>query len=1046
MDRWKRGASVSTPDKKRGKLSSVPEKNPTEQLNENPKFKGAMVAAELEKTGHGLGIDPNLMVGPLYVPQTTNSDRIKEQLGDITEKLHKTLYSFDEFEDFQHEDPVVDMMRKQIGKVDDKDMRSNLATFMDQYEDMSFQVTAANRDRDDMLMQLADWFTTDHVDLDDIKTSVDDSEEEFMKQSYFSTMTNFEKLKKLQNQIMSATQEGRPTRQLQQKKFELERDVVDHFKVMKDMSMQTMKLKVSDDAPWKHAANEIVTMLKNVRTENAEELTHISKKMQEMVDSLEKQAKTIKSLTAELRDKKQIVKRLTDENGDLSQDVMLLRHRYNKYEKDLEAAQKLIRQLHAQKIMDGGASAPADTAKGKSLAESVSKVLAQMAESDHKIKATSSDPALLRSQLREYQEALESIRSEYSRAAEDIEELKIELEEKRAYISNIETENEKLLKDVKKLKQERKKSIAAGFIPPAAGDGHKCEHCKCHVTDNEFEEEIESLKKEVTKWQDKCNYFKKCLADTELKLSEAFREISDLRMDREPPSPPPSSTQKQGHKVPDTQPLETQKTIGEKQVKDNAATQQKETTEAPKPKPKKEVRARYLEKSHTRSQSPKLEALPPSEKIDDRIAEWFPNLNQKQARELQLYKSGDLQGKLNMLTAEIMDFVSEIGKMLYAGKEDEGKTMHPPKSVNAQVAAKKLKDSKDYKDEQAKQSKNSVLFNGQHACAKLREAFDILSAALKLQHNEYEAMYRSFKISQQRNQIRREIFMGRLPVSALQEFDRIQRKKMQESNDADSLLHAYFNISYGGGAGAHNYGMRHHQGGGQYHRGNSSAMSMHSDTAEESEAKLKNTMHMLRVQRSKSDLDVRDTPTNFSGMAVMGGMVKERSQVYMPTSTEHLSRETLAGSNKQEMKVGLAVLNKKGLISLTTNDVANQLPELTATGESRRPVHEHHSGKQRSKSLIKRKDLMDHYKAGFKILEDEEIQKSQEEELEKSLGDYTILDLQTKLLDFTDAKSPRRSAHVDALISQGSQKKVPQQMKSEKTVTLPAIKTFNPFS
>ena len=31
-----------------------------------------------------------------------------------------------------------------------------------------------------------------------------------------------------------------------------------------------MKLKISDDAPWKHAANEIVAMLKNVRSENEE--------------------------------------------------------------------------------------------------------------------------------------------------------------------------------------------------------------------------------------------------------------------------------------------------------------------------------------------------------------------------------------------------------------------------------------------------------------------------------------------------------------------------------------------------------------------------------------------------------------------------------------------------------------------------------------------------------------------------------------------------------------------------------------------------------
>jgi hypothetical protein len=59
--------------------------------------------------------------------------------------------------------------------------------------------------------------------------------------------------------------------------------------------------------------------------------------------------------------------------------------------------------------------------------------------------------------------------------------------------------------------------------------------------------------------------------------------------------------------------------------------------------------------------------------------------------------------------------------------------MQTPKSFNSQVAAKKQNDTKDYKDEQAKQSKDSVLFNGQQACAKLREAFDILSAALKLQ-------------------------------------------------------------------------------------------------------------------------------------------------------------------------------------------------------------------------------------------------------------------------------------------------------------------------
>ncbi|KAH3844200.1 hypothetical protein DPMN_086455 [Dreissena polymorpha] len=60
------------------------------------------------------------------------------------------------------------------------------------------------------------------------------------------------------------------------------------------------------------------------------------------------------------------------------------------------------------------------------------------------------------------------------------------------------------------------------------------------------------------------------------------------------------------------------------------------------------------------------------------------------------------------------------------------------------------------------------------------------------QHDEYEAIYRSFKITQQRNLLRKEILMGRIPVSALREFDRAQKKKIYESYGPDSLMAAYF--------------------------------------------------------------------------------------------------------------------------------------------------------------------------------------------------------------------------------------------------------------
>ena len=42
----------------------------------------------------------------------------------------------------------------------------------------------------------------------------------------------------------------------------------------------------------------------------------------------------------------------------------------------------------------------------------------------------------------------------------------------------------------------------------------------------EFQEEIDHLEERV-------QYFKKLLADTELKLSDAYKEISDLRMERD---------------------------------------------------------------------------------------------------------------------------------------------------------------------------------------------------------------------------------------------------------------------------------------------------------------------------------------------------------------------------------------------------------------------------------------------------------------------------------------------------------------------------------
>lgn len=104
MDRGRQGSIVGSSDpKKRGKQLTASGKSSAGPYGQTEKFKGSMVAPALAVDDTSLVIDPNLLVGPLYVPQTTETDRIKEQLGDITEKLHKvclkiyfSVYTFEQ--------------------------------------------------------------------------------------------------------------------------------------------------------------------------------------------------------------------------------------------------------------------------------------------------------------------------------------------------------------------------------------------------------------------------------------------------------------------------------------------------------------------------------------------------------------------------------------------------------------------------------------------------------------------------------------------------------------------------------------------------------------------------------------------------------------------------------------------------------------------------------------------------------------------------------------------------------------------------------------
>lgn len=218
----------------------------------------------------------------------------------------------------------------------------------------------------------------------------------------------------------------------------------------------------------------------------------------------------------------------------------------------------------------------------------------------------------------------------------------------------------------------------------------------------------------------------------------------------------------------------------------------------------------------------------------------------------------------------------------------------------------------------------------------------------------------------------------------------------------------------------------------------------------ETEAKLKNTMHVLNMQRSKSDLDTRNnTPSNIGSGLMMGhGLLRERSQIYVTNVPDQMKRESTQGGTKQEMKVGVAIVPRKGLISLST---ADQSDIVTGVPDERKwtplMMHDTHSAGSGSgkKSLIKNKAILEQIRLGNKLLEDAEEERRQKEEISQSLGDYTIQDLQSKLLEMTDNKVLGRSRILlaDPGSTENSRKGVAS--KTEKSITLPAIKNLNPF-
>ncbi|KAL5004734.1 hypothetical protein ScPMuIL_018190 [Solemya velum] len=994
-----------------------------------------------------LSIDPNLLVGPVYEGPDRRREAIKEQLGDITARLHQTLNQFDTFEEdekTEHETKVFNM-RGRLARLENVETRREMESFVDDYHYMSSDLDEAQKDRNELLMSLADWFTTEHVDMSDLRLSTDTNEMNDMKDNYITTLANFEKLKRIQTQIATGKTNGEPMRYLEEEKKKLEREVARKFSVVKEVSMQS-KAKTQDDAAWKHAAGEIVSLLRGVRTEKAEEMDSLTKLVKGLTDELESQSIKIKSLQAEVKNKKDVTARIADENGDLIKETSQIRAKLTRYEKDLQAAEKVIRKQYAKEqaekegrdvsgmqVFPNMKQDDEYDKSGSGLEVTLSFILNDGKSSD--LKRLSSDPVILRTQVREYQQATEIVTKELKKEKEHVEDMEKDIEEKIKTIADLEDDSMRMARQVTALVQEKEELVEqineSKTLDEDSSLSYTCSKCNCHMKSEVTIKQVSSVcvsmpstdgeDKETLKWMKKCKEYKKALVETEKKLSSAYSDIADLRLkgpislDSLPGTPSEkkvvqsSSGSSSPSQEEDVEAEATKSAVPttpglEKKSKRRHSKSRRGSKVGTQPRKKKEKSAKSERRRSLKKEAMDAAVFPTIEEITQKAMDKKSAVPDTKRREDTLWFIGDLQGKMNLIINDIMEFVSELSKMFVKDLQSEKNDPSQQPLVRTfefgqRVEGGKGKNQMDPREMEAKQKKSQVVTSGQRAVAILREAYDMLSNSLNIQHDEFELIYRSFKASQQKRKMQRAMLMGHADMTI--EDPTPQNKNYGRRGSRGYEYYVQSSKKQQGFPGGNQ--LQHLQEIYDENVGSRASIGSSEDSFTQVNPtwKVGGTMKIVGIHRSHSDIGLHS-----GGSADSLQQLQERTETYLsqlPYGEQlHDDRNFLP---RDEVRMSLATVPKKGLIKLTSVDYEMKSPAFYESqktdGKSRQRSHHTQSGQ---KSLIKRKDILDKIQEGQRLLEEEErlMQDVLEEEEEpKELGEYTFADLQKNISNLT---------------------------------------------
>lgn len=1037
--------------------------------------------------------DTSLLVGPVYENSTARKKTaIKQELTDITKRLHQTLYTYDAIDEYSQETATsasyVTKVKQEVNNIESKKMRDHLNVFIGRYEEMTSSVAAANRERDDLLLQLADWFTADHTDPG-VDSSITEKEEQELMKSYAETVATFEKLKRIQNQLNA--DRGRKAQILAEEKKYIGNKVLNNLQLMKTISIQTMKVPAgsTEFIPWKDAADEIVGMMKKVRQESSEEVTMLTDKIYQLLGELEKQQLLFNRLNKDLKREKMVKSQLADDCTDLKVQLVQAKETIIRYETDLGKAKKMIKkQRKENESRKNTKTSPADDEEKQRDEEAkihLSSIIAQLNGKNNRPREMSSDPSVLRTQIREQEDRIATLTKELKETDLKVREFQPRLEAKDVALVELGNEINSLAQKVEDLtslvevKDKEIKKLAFAAKRASSRPPQSCKKCsrtkpaetptpaeKQDGPDIHLNKELQAKDAEIKKLTDVIQHFKKLLAETEMKLSDAYREISDLRKlqteniihqkksskiaARSKASSPSvkveHKVQGQDVSIKDTKssviihdPVDLQESeplvipmredlpvddapldmvedgeyVEELDLEEELVMEVKEE-EAVLPakpiKPKTAVlpveKQKSQQKRTSRKERTKLPALN-RKSVKSSLRELVhvePPIDPeaKSRRNHVLFQVGDLQSRMNVILNMVDSFVSTVSSLIYKDPQEQ--------SIN-------------------EQSINGVKAFEFGCNANTLKKKEVDPKEVESQQKRAQVLYCGQSISK----LVKEVYYLLSTTLNLQhsEFEMIYRsfKKHQQNRAIEqTIMSGSLQMYYENGGRSTSY---------DYHK-------PPADSSISAEHLGQQNVLLYGFHRSKSELDVH---SNFSSESFTTQFLRERSQVFLTNTPAEMpqGRKTALGhypASREEVCIAKTTVPKKGLIKLTAldNELKNPLlfdkkeKEVLPMEAVREQQRKQQKYEKQRKMLIRRKDIMNQVNIGSLHLAEEK----EKHNLEMQIENYTLGDLHRNLNELTNVvKHPSSES-----IKKGGTKSLTPQPRG---LALPSINTINLF-